>query len=221
MGTDVDLVQATDYPWAGKITITVTPKTIKRFAMRIRVPNRDVSSLYKATPEANGFISIAVNRTPVDPAITNGYATISRAWKAGDTIDIVLPMTVQRVRASEKIAADQGRVALRYGPLVYNIEQVDQDINGALDPGAKLTTEWRGDFLGGVTVIKGAFAGGSPLLAVPNFTRYNRNPPAPPYMPPPPRPPAGSQAAAAPPAPRPAPPPPTSIVWIREGPVTG
>ena len=34
--------------------------------------------------------------------------------------------------ASEKIAATSGKVALRYGPLVYNIEQVDQDITGAL-----------------------------------------------------------------------------------------
>jgi hypothetical protein len=93
---------------------------------------------------------------------------------------------------------------LRYGPLVYNIEQVDQDINGALRQSARLATEWRKDFLGGVTVITGTFANGSPLLAVPNFVRYNRTPPAAPQPPLP----AG--------APRPAPPPPTSIVWMRE-----
>ncbi len=62
----------------------------------------------------------------------------TRDWKAGDRIELVLPMKVQRVRASERIAADRGRVALRYGPLVYNIEKVDQDIDKALAPDRRL-----------------------------------------------------------------------------------
>ena len=47
-GTDVEMVQATDYPWSGKVAITVNPKTSKNFSLRIRVPNRDVSTLYTA-----------------------------------------------------------------------------------------------------------------------------------------------------------------------------
>jgi uncharacterized protein len=39
-------VQATDYPWKGKVSITVNPKAEKNFSVRIRVPNRSVSSLY-------------------------------------------------------------------------------------------------------------------------------------------------------------------------------
>jgi hypothetical protein len=118
-------------------------------------------------------------------------------------------MPIQRVHARDEIAADKDRVALRVGPLMYNIEQVDQDITGTLDRAAALTTEWRSDLLSGVAVIKGQFTNGAPMTAIPNYTRFNRNPPAPPYVPPPP--------AATPPAPRPAPPPPQSIVWIREG----
>ena len=125
-------------------------------------------------------------------------------------------MRLQRVRASDQIAATRGKVALRYGPLIYNIEQIDQDINGVLARTADLTPEWRGDLLGGVTVIKGRFVDGTPMTAIPNFARYNRNPPAPPYVPPPPAPRPAPGAAAAPPPPRPAPPPPTSIVWITE-----
>jgi hypothetical protein len=106
------------------------------------------------------------------------------------------------------------KVALRVGPLVYNIEQVDQDITKTLPPTAPLKTEWRGDFLNGVNVITITFADGSPMTAIPNFARYNRNPPAPP--PPPPAPPAPPAAAGAPAAPRPAPPPVLSQVWIRE-----
>ncbi len=210
-GTDVEMVQATDYPWNGRVSITVNPRAPKRFAVRIRVPNRSVTRLYTSTPEANGITSIAVNGSAVKPAIERGYAVVTRDWKAGDKIDLVLPLKVQRVKASEKIAATSGKVALRYGPLVYNIEQVDQDITKAIGSASAFTTEWKSDLLGGVMVIKGTFADGSPLTAIPNYARYNRNPPAPPFVPPAPAPPAG-----APPAARPAPRPPTSIVWIAE-----
>jgi len=213
-GTDVELVQKTDYPWKGTVAIAVNPAASKSFAIRIRVPNRDVSSLYTSKPAANGLTSIAVNGARVTPRIENGYVTIARTWKAGDRIELELPMTVQRVYASEKIEANRGRVALRYGPLVYNLERVDQDLDGALLSSAPLKTEWRPGLLNGVTVITGKFTNGAPLLAIPNYARYNRNPPAPPYVPPP-RPAPGQ--AAAPPPPRPAPPPPESIVWMREG----
>jgi DUF1680 family protein len=216
-GTDVQMVQATDYPWNGKVTITVNPRAPKTFSVRIRVPNRSVSRLYTSAPDANGIASISVNGSAVKPKIEKGYAVITRAWKAGDRIELVLPLKVQRVKASEKIAATQGRVALRYGPLVYNIEQVDQDITKILGSASALTTEWKGDLLGGVMVIQGKFADGTPLMAIPNYARYNRNPPAPPPQPRPPAPPAGAApAAGGAPAARPAPPPPTSIVWISE-----
>jgi uncharacterized protein len=206
-GTDVEMVQATDYPWNGKVAIKVNPKAPAKFSIRIRVPKRNVSRLYTSTPDANGIVSVAVNGEVVKPAISRGYCVITRAWKAGDRIDLVLPLKVQRVRASEKIAADRGRVALRYGPLLYNIEKVDQDITQALDPQSALTTEWRGDLLGGVMVVKGAFGDGTPMTAIPNYARYNRNPADAPK-------PQSPYAAAA--GARPAPRPPTSIVWIKE-----
>jgi len=206
-GTDVQMVQATDYPWNGKVSITVNPAASKNFSVRIRVPNRDVSSLYKGMPEANGITSIAVKGKAVKPKIENGYAVITRTWKAGDKIELVLPMKVQRLKASDKIAAALGKAALRYGPLVYNVEQVDQDIAKTLDPKSALTTEWKGDLLGGVMVIKGKFADGSAMMAIPNYARTNRDPAPPPPAPPPP--------AGTPPAQR-TPRPPTSIVWVKE-----
>ena len=137
-GTDVEMVQATEYPWKGNVAITVNPKTAKNFSLRIRVPDRGVSKLYTPKPEANGVTSIHVNGAAVKPAIENGYAVITRDWKAGDKVEVVLPMTVQRVYPDDRITArsrggevthpDQGKVALKYGPLIYNIERVDQDI---------------------------------------------------------------------------------------------
>ncbi len=83
-------------------------------------------------------------------------------------------MEIQVVKADEHIAADRGRIALRYGPLIYNVESVDQpNLNLAPDLGS-LKTEWRGDLLGGVMVITGQWSDGSPLLAIPNYARENR-----------------------------------------------
>lgn len=177
-GIDVEMIQATDYPWSGKVSITVNPKVRKNFSIRIRVPNRSVSSLYTSTTDSNSILSLAVNGSAVKPKIGKGYAVITRTWKSGDKIGAVFPMKVQRVRASDKIVADRGRVALRYGPLVYNIEAVDQDIAQIPAPESALTPEWKGDLLGGVMVIKGAFANGATLMAIPNYARYNRMPAA-------------------------------------------
>ncbi len=174
-GTNVEMVQVTDYPWSGKVAITVNPKARKKFSVNIRVPHRDVSELYTAKPEADGITSIAVNGSAITPKIEKGYAVIDRTWKAGDKIELVLPMKVQRIKADDKIEADRGRVALQYGPLVYNVERVDNnDINKVLKPDSALTTEWKGDLLQGVMVIKGSWADGTPMTAIPNYARNNR-----------------------------------------------
>jgi len=209
-GTPVEMTQTTNYPWDGQVTIAVAPSHAQRFKLFLRAPRRDVSALYSASPAADGITAIKVNGHPVKFAVVNGYAEIARTWKRGDTVELELPMRVQRVLPSDKIAADSGRIALRYGPLMYNIEKVDQDIDGALDTTSALSPEWRPELLGGVVVIKGQFADGSPLLAVPYFARYNRNGAPPPPPPRPPVPPPGT-----PPVRRP-PPPATAIVWMRK-----
>jgi DUF1680 family protein len=176
-GTDVEMVQKTDYPWSGKINMTVNPTVTKEFTVYVRIPNRTTSELYKPVPEVNELISLSVNGKAISPTIEHGYAVIRRTWKKGDKIDLELPMKIQQVTADEKIEADRGRVALRYGPLLYNVETADhQDITQAIGNGP-LKLEWNNDFLHGVMTIKGSWADGSPLVAIPNYARLNRVPP--------------------------------------------
>lgn len=173
-GTDVEMVQETDYPWSGKVTITVNPQASKTFGVNIRVPNREVSELYHNSPPANGIRSLKVNGQTVQPRVEKGYATISRTWRAGDKIELVLPMVVQRVKGIDKIEATRGQVALRYGPLIYCAENVDQKLGKVLGPETPLHTEWQSDLLQGVVTIKGTWADESTLTAVPYYARNNR-----------------------------------------------
>jgi DUF1680 family protein len=165
-GTDVEMVQQTDYPWSGKVSITVNPKSSKKFTVFVRVPDRTTSELYTPTPKVGGLKSLAVNGEKI--------SAITREWKAGDKIELDLPMEIQVVKADAHIKADRGLVTFRYGPLIYTIETADQP-KLDLSPDVKsLATEWRGDLLGGVMVIKGKWSDGSPLLAIPNYARQNR-----------------------------------------------
>ena len=201
-GTDVQMVQKTDYPWSGNVSITVNPKQAGKFTVYVRVPNRTTSELYTLTPQVSGLKSISVNGSAVSAKIANGYAAITRKWKAGDKIDLLLPMQVQRIKASDKIAATTGKVALRYGPLLYSAEAADQSLDKVLSPESALTTEWRSDLLGGVMVVKSAWADGAALTAIPNYARDNRLP--------------QNNTASTPPSPRRGPRAVSSVVWLKD-----
>lgn len=174
VGPELTVTQRTDYPWKGAVDLIVQPVQPKSFALHVRVPNRNTSALYRATPEVSGLTSLQVNGQPVAQELRDGYAIIRRQWKSGDTVRLELPLCVQRVRADQRIVADRGRVALRYGPLIYNIESVDQNLDGLLRPTAELTTHWEPNLLDGLVVIRGAFADATPLHAIPNYARNNR-----------------------------------------------
>ncbi|MGC8792402.1 MAG: glycoside hydrolase family 127 protein, partial [Bryobacteraceae bacterium] len=199
-GTNVELVQDTRYPWSGKVALTVNPARPAHFRLCIRVPNRNASALYRAEPSLPPPV-IRLNGGRLNPPVRNGYAVLERPWRSGDRVEIELPLVPQRVRADERVAALRGKVALRYGPLVYNMERHEQELEGALPAQAPIEAEWREDLLGGVMVLHSRFASGGALTAIPNYARMNREPGT--EYPARPADPAGASL-------------PKSIVWIRE-----
>jgi len=174
VGTDVEMVQKTDYPWKGAVSITVNPKKAKNFTVYVRVPNRKTSVLYTSVPELNTLKSLSVNGKVVPMNIVNGYIAVTRNWKKGDKIDLEIPMEIQQITADDQILADTGRVAFRYGPLIYNVEKADnQDVTKSIGKGPfKLV--WRPDLFNGTMTITGQWADGTPLIAIPNYLRANR-----------------------------------------------
>lgn len=114
-GTKLHLHQTTRYPDDGKIEITLGPDASTEFTLALRIPGW----ARRAT--------LMLNSQSIDLAahVVDGYARLSRTWSAGDTLTLDIDMPVETVRAAAAVGADQGRVALTRGPLVYCLEEVD------------------------------------------------------------------------------------------------
>jgi uncharacterized protein len=145
-GDGVTLIQSSDYPWGGKIRIDVVPRSPVRFSLRLRVPEWAKSH------------TVSVNGVSTTSAPTKGWVTLTRHWKAGDAVELDLPMTIDRVTMPPRFKEYQDLAALRRGPIIYCIEQQDSPVSVTslnLPPDPDLKAEHNPDLLGGVTVLRG------------------------------------------------------------------
>ena len=189
------LVQETRYPWDGAVKMTLSPAAARRFAVNVRIPgwarNEPVpSDLYRFMDKPDAAPTMKVNGANVPLTLDKGYVTVDRTWKAGDVIELNLPMLVRRVVAHPSLEADRDRVALQRGPIVYAAEWPDNPggkvRNTVLPDGNAMTSEFRKDLLNGVQVIKGQAFGlkldekgtvirtEQPLVLIPYATWANR-----------------------------------------------
>jgi uncharacterized protein len=121
---------------------------------------------------------LAVNGAATTTTLEKGYAILCRTWTSGDIIDFKIPLSVRRVKALDQVAADVGRVSLKYGPMTYNIEAADHKVSDitalVLNPTEPITAEWNSSLLDGVMTLKSKFADGTPMIAIPHYARNNR-----------------------------------------------
>jgi DUF1680 family protein len=147
-GQTVTLDAKTDYPWDGHVTLRPGLDKAASFELRLRLPG------WCQNP------TLSVNRERVkDPIVERGYAVLARTWKDGDTVQLDLPMPVQRIAAHPNVRADRGLLALQRGPLVYCLEACDQPESLSslnLPAGAELKPEHEAKLLGGVVALKGS-----------------------------------------------------------------
>jgi len=160
--TRVQLTQLTDYPWSGRIRLQIEPEAPVAFALHLRIPGWArgepvPSELYRYEDTTDATWTVLVNGERVSHASLAGYAVIEREWRAGDRVELVLPMSARRVRGHDRIDAVRGRVALERGPVVYCVEQSDVGVplaELALTRNARLSPLVRPSLLGGVTVLR-------------------------------------------------------------------
>ena len=160
---NVQLELSTNYPWNGRIRLTVNPERTATFQIKIRVPGwaqgKPVpGDLYRYLDGHEQTIPLRINGQQIDYRMENGYAIINRSWTKEDVVEMDLPMPVNQVICHEKVEDNLGKIALERGPLVYCIEWPDnkEDIDDIqLSRDTHFTTEYRSDLLNGITTISG------------------------------------------------------------------
>jgi len=187
-GTTVKLHQTTDYPWNGRIQLSVDVQRTSDFMLCLRIPGWAQGSpipgdLYRFASARAPPATLKVNGQAVDAAqASDGYVHLKRRWQTGDTVELELPMPIQRVYAHKNVEQNRGKVALMRGPIVYCLEAVDHDgadVARLVLPGnADFRAQHRPELLGGVTAVAGeALVDGQQpiaLTAVPYYAWCNR-----------------------------------------------
>lgn len=146
--TEVTLKQKTNYPWDGKVDLTVLANKKIEFTLALRIPGW--CRKYKL--KLNGKI---VDHTNLKK---DGYIYLNRFWSKGDQIELELSMVVEKVYSNPKVRENLGKVAVQRGPVIYCLEEVDNGSNLSsiyLLVNRQLKAEYKGDLLGGVVILNG------------------------------------------------------------------
>ena len=142
----LSLHQETRYPWDGLITISMEMEHALTFTLSLRLPGWCKTA----------HLSINGINYPLAGHVQSGYIQLKRLWNPGDSLRFEMEMPVERIYAHPEVIQDQGRVALQRGPLVYCLEQVDQQVSVnrlVLPEESQFMNHYDPDLLGGVVKI--------------------------------------------------------------------
>ncbi len=81
-------------------------------------------------------------------------------WHTEDVVELNLAMPSFLVEADPRVDSMRGCVAIQRGPLVYCVEEHDQEpgvnlLDVRIDPSAEFTSRWQDNLLGGVVTLQG------------------------------------------------------------------
>jgi DUF1680 family protein len=138
----------TDYPWKGRVKITLSESEAQPWKLSLRIPGW-----------CQRF-SIKVNGLEVNGHSQEGYVTMDRGWNTNDVVEADFEMPAFLVEADPRVDGVRGCVAIQRGPIVYCLEEQDQSpgvnlLDVKIDPSEELTSRWQGDLLGGVVTLEG------------------------------------------------------------------
>ncbi|HKP31452.1 MAG TPA: beta-L-arabinofuranosidase domain-containing protein [Chitinophagaceae bacterium] len=127
---NVNVSMKSNYPWGGNVEIKVDPDRKSKFTLHVRIPGWAVDQmvpgdLYKTETSANSKFEVTINGKSTAWKNENGYAVVEREWKKGDVMNVMIPMEVKKLVSRTELKANEDRVAIQRGPLVYCIEGAD------------------------------------------------------------------------------------------------
>jgi DUF1680 family protein len=149
-GSELKLKQETQYPWDGRVKITIQQCKEEPFELLLRIPGwADEASILLHGQDAGV------------EAVPGTYARIQRSWNSGDVVTLDIPLNIKLLEGHPRIEEVRNQVAIKRGPVVYCVESPDLPegtsvLDVYLPESSKLEAQYRPDFLGGLTTIQGA-----------------------------------------------------------------
>jgi len=145
-GIFINLKQVTNYPWDGNVKIKIFPEKALEFSIFLRIPGW--------CNEAKVTLDGKALRTKAGT-----YLEIKKLWDQGDALELILPMTIKLMTSHPHVSNNFARVALKRGPIVYCLEQADNQEFDVWDVllinSMNLNANYERDLLGGVVTILG------------------------------------------------------------------
>ena len=122
---DIVLTQKSDYPWNGRITLTIEKLKAPRhhaFVIGLRCPEWVDKA---GSGQRFQALRFTVNGQEVPVNEEHGYLVVNREWKQGDVISYELPMDTRIIEANPLVEESRGQVAVMRGPILYCLESND------------------------------------------------------------------------------------------------
>ena len=150
-GAALKIRQRTNYPWDRSVELTLAPAQPTEFTLFVRIPGWTNTA------------QVAINGKPITGAKAGQYLPVRRRWSGGDRVTLQFNMEPQFLEANAQVTENNGRVAVQRGPLVYCMEQIDQDEGVAIKDvalhvdekgGGHFQEKFEKDLLGGVLVLR-------------------------------------------------------------------
>jgi DUF1680 family protein len=121
-GTKIKLEQTTNYPWDGKIVITIKEATDKPVNIFLRIPGW-----------SKGY-TISINGSyPKVRDTDGGFVIAARKWNAGDKIELNFEMPATLIESNPMVEETRNRVTVKRGPVVYCLESADLSNQNVFD----------------------------------------------------------------------------------------
>jgi DUF1680 family protein len=163
----IKIVQESDFPWSGTVRIIIKLEKNQKFSIFLRIPTWSNQT------------ELMINGEKFQNTISSGkYVEILRNWIDGDLIELNFLMEPKLIMSDQKRKTNRDKGVLSYGPLIYCLEQIDNNnidiCNLDILKNQELKVKFNPDILDGINIIEGDTSKGECFKSIPYYAWNNR-----------------------------------------------
>jgi len=163
----VKIIQESEFPWNGGVKLKIESIKNQKFSIFLRIPNWCDET------------KLRINGEKFQNMISAGrYLEILRNWKDGDNIELNFSMKPKLIESDSRIKSNRNRGVISYGPLIYCLEQIDNEhidiFNLIIPKHQEFKVRYEPNLLDGVNTIEGTTLTDETFTSIPYYAWNNR-----------------------------------------------